>query len=637
MLDTLIKIGKIQSQGKSDWEAKIYNPPNKTLLVLLIFDIDEQKIKIDTEAFDSQRAIDFRCLKPAGARAKNALVTVDVSKNFEQFKKSLFGSGESESGEFMEIIKRDCPQIEQTKLGAALLKVFDMKTIFENYVDTEGYFKSKNNVLAAVIQSKELGIEEPKALAILDGFEDFAKIKILKTETLDEGKERVEKMCYATGELHDDVSDVDFSNRFSLNKMFVTTTKNYLSEFQDGNSAGSYQVSSQNQKLLEAGSKFVLDNWQIRIADVNHCILPRTFGDVPLNDKVFRTHIKPTTDILFGFENIKDVVRQAKRKQDLLWLTFMAYESDGNFFKALNIIQDINGLYLNKIADTFLDTHDLFSEMQGRQWERIMSYKKDGEMVTPNFNFQTIYGCIPLRKDKEKKNVALALFKSILEQRSIDRHQLFEYFSELMLCHRYKRYTAYKNIYPNDKFNYYTEKAVFQYMALIQVLNELKLFKDNKKDLEMENQEKSISSVPDASNQVESFFIKMNYNSQQKAMFYLGRILNWIGFAQESKEHESKPILGHVNYNGMDYKAIVRLKKELFLKMKQYHKFKNNGKIYNLFKRCEPLFDQFEKHFELNHRDAKSWGLNREETLFYLLSGYSFRIEKESSIDDDNQ
>jgi hypothetical protein len=127
MLDTLIKIGKVQSQGKSDWDTKIYNPPDKTLLVLLIFDIDEQEIKIDTEAFDTQRAIDFRCLKPAGARSKNTLVTVDVAKNFEQLKKSLFGGAESDLGEFMEIIKRDCPQIEQTELGQALLKVFDMK------------------------------------------------------------------------------------------------------------------------------------------------------------------------------------------------------------------------------------------------------------------------------------------------------------------------------------------------------------------------------------------------------------------------------------------------------------------------------------------------------------------------------
>jgi CRISPR-associated protein Csh1 len=628
MLDTLIKIGKIQSQGKSDWDAKIYNPPNKTLLVLLIFDVDAQEIKIDTEAFDSQRAMDFRCLKPAGARAKNALVTVDVSKNFEQFKKSLFGSAESESGEFMEIIKRDCPQIEHTELGKALLQVFDMKIIFENYVDTEGYLKSKNNVLAAAIQSKELGIEEPKALAILDGFEDFAKIKILKTETLDEGKERIEKMCYATGELHDDVSDVDFSNRFSLNKMFVTTTKNYLSEFQDGNSAGSYQVSSQNQKLLEAGSKFVLDNWQTKIADINHCILPRTFGDVPLNDKLFRTYIKPTTDALFSFENIKDVARKTKRGHELFWLTFMAYESDGNFFKALNIIQDINGVYLYKIEDVLLNTDEFFNETQGFDWQRVMGNQKNG------FNFYTIYNCIPLRKDKEKKNVALALFKSILEQRQIDKNQIFEYFSELMLCYRYKRYAAYKNIYPIDKFDFYTEKAVFQFMALIQVLNELKLFKNNKKDLEMENQEKSPPSVPDASNQVELFLTRMKYSPQQRAMFYLGRILNWVGFAQLAKEHESKPILGHINYNGMDYKAIIRLKKELFLKMKQYHKFTYHNKSYNLYLRCEPLFDQFEKHFELDHSDAKTWNLNREETLFYLLSGYSFRIERELTTPD---
>ena len=70
MLDTLIQIGKAQSQGKDDWDAKIYNPPDKTQLVLLIFDVDEQKITTDLEAFDATRAKNYRCLKPEGARAK---------------------------------------------------------------------------------------------------------------------------------------------------------------------------------------------------------------------------------------------------------------------------------------------------------------------------------------------------------------------------------------------------------------------------------------------------------------------------------------------------------------------------------------------------------------------------------------
>ena len=626
MLDTLIKIGKIQSQGKSDWDAKIYNPPNKTLLVSLIFDIDEQKIKIDTEAFDSQRALDFRCLKPAGARAKNALVTVDVAKNFEQLKKSLFGGTESSLGEFMEIIKRDCPQIEQTPLGEALLKIFDMKKVFENYTDTEGYFKSKNNVVAAAIQSKELGFEEPKALAFLDGFEDFAKIKILKTETTDSEKAAVEKPCYATGEIHNDVGDVDFTNRFSLNKMFVTTTKNYLSDFQDSNSAGNYQVSSQNQKFLEAGSKFVLDNWQIKIADINHCVLPRTFGDAPLNDNLFRTYIKPTTDVLFGFESIKNITRQAKRKRELFWLTFMAYESDGNFFKALNIIQDINGLYLYKIEQEFLKTHDRFNETQGIDWQRIMSYKKEGETVTPNFNFYTIYNCIPIRKDKEKKNVALALFKSILEQRKVDKQQIFEYFTELILCHRYERYAGYTNIRSSGEFDFSLEKSVFQYLAIIDILNKLELFKNNKK--EMENQEKTTPSVSEPQTdiqkmqkQIDDFLQKMNYNNNQSALFYLGRALSQIAYEQVKNKHKNKPILSKINYHGMDLQSIWKLYGDLREKVVQY-------------KALNVEFNLGKFNTMLNPNDG--WKMSKAEALFYIMSGYSFRNEKELTTPNNN-
>jgi CRISPR-associated protein Csh1 len=615
MLDTLIKIGKIQSEGKSDWDAKIYNPSDKTQLVLLIFDVDEQSIKIDLDAFDAQRAFDFRCLKPKTGREKNALVTVD-NKSLEQLKKSLFGSPDASSGEFMEIIKRDCPNIEQTDLVKALHLIFDMKNIFENYSDTEGYFKSKNNVIATAIQSNELGISEPKALAMLDGFEDFAKIKILKSEFLDDKKLKISKVCYATGETCYDVDEVDFGERFSFNKMFVTTTKNYLSDFQDNNSIGNYQVSIKNQKLLEAGSKFVLNNWQVSIANISHCILPHTFGNTPLNDKLFRTYIKPTTDALFGYENIKDVARQTGRKRELYWITFMAYESDGKFFKGLNTIQDVNGLYLEKLEQAFFQTHELFKETQGFDWQRIMSYQKS------DFNFYTLYNCIPVRKDKEKKNVALALFKSILEQRKIDRQQIFEYFKELVLCHRYGRYVGYKNIHSSGEFDFSLEKSVFQYLALIHVLDNLKLFKDSKKELTMENQEKSTPlGSEDRQQQIDTFFDRMHYTEQQKGLFYLGQTLSSVAYAQALKGH-SKPILNKINYNGMDKTAILKLHKDLREKIIQY----------KLFGLCEPILAKFHDNF-----DVSSFKLSKEEAFFYIMSGYSFRAEKEQTAITDNE
>ena len=629
MLDTLIQIGKAQSAGKEDWDAKIYNPPDKMQIVWLIFDIDNNKIETDLEAFDGDKAKYFRCLKPEGARAKSALVTVDSPKNFEQLKKSLFGgSTGATSGEFIEIIKRDCPHIESTELGQALLVIFKMKTTFENYPDTEGRFKDKKNIVVTAIQSNELGINEPKALAHLDGFEAFAKIKILKSASDDTQSPKIERLCYATGEQAKDVCEVDFSNRFSLNKMFVTTTKNYLSDFQDGHSAGNYQVSNQNQKYLEAGSKFVLENWQTSIADINHCILPRMFGDIPLKNVVYRDYIKPTVDLLFEMESADKLLNDVRRAKDsegnkvFFWVTFMAYESDGNFFKTLNIIQDINGFYLKELVNLFLNTDELFNSIKGISWERITSYKKNDEIKHAPFNLKTIYGCIPVRKDKEKKNVALALFKSILEQRKIDRQQIFQYFSELVLCHRYGRYAGYKNIYASGDFDFGLEKAVFQYLALIQVLEKLNLFKNYKKEMSMENPEKSTPSVSEVltdaqkyQKQVDDFFEKMNYSQNQSALFYLGRALSQIAYEQVKNKHKNKPILAKVNYHGLDLEAIWKLYGELREKVVQYKAMSvefSLGKFNNM----------------LNPSD---WKISKVEALFYVMSGYSFRTEKEQS------
>jgi CRISPR-associated protein Csh1 len=321
--------------------------------------------------------------------------------------------------------------------------------------------------------------------------------------------------------------------------------------------------------------------------------------------------------------------------------------SDGNSFKTINIIQDINGLYFDNMIVNLQKTHRLFDNLKGFDWDTIMTYKNsEGELITTGFNFSTIYRCIPARKNptgKKYKNIALSFFKAILEQRKIDRQQIFEYFRDLILCHRFKRYDGYENVrpayskYPKSKFDNCVIQAVCQYAAIIHFLEKLNLIKNDKNVSKMEIQDKSTPAVSEASKQIEDFFEKMHYTSEQRAMFYLGKVLNWIGFAQSAKQHESKPILGHVNYNGMDYNAIVRLKKELFLKIKQYHKFSYKGKTYNSFSTCGYWLDQFEKHFSLNHEKPTSWQLSREATLFYLLSGYSFRTEKEIPLDDDNE
>ena len=108
----------------------------------------------------------------------------------------------------------------------------------------------------------------------------------------------------------------------------------------------------------------------------------------------------------------------------------------------------------------------------------------------------------------------------------------------------------------------------------------------------------------------EQFFVKMGYSDAQKAMFYLGRMLNAVTYIQREKK---KTALEKVNFSGMDRDDIVRLRISLVEKAKQYGEV---GKVIFHDARFGELFN-FEK-----------WSMPPQEAVFFLLSGYSYGLVK---------
>jgi CRISPR-associated protein Csh1 len=246
-------------------------------------------------------------------------------------------------------------------------------------------------------------------------------------------------------------------------------------------------------------------------------------------------------------------------------------------------------------------------------WKEVMTEFVENERKVAIFNLNTMYFIIPQRKDKEKKNEALGIFKAILERRKIESKVIFNHFSNVILCHYYKRYDAFKNVrkYGNDAFDFAIRDTVFKYLAFIQVLKHLNLLENME-----ENQNQELALIPieetnptDFGEKIEQFFTTMNYNDAQRAMFYLGRILSTVAYIQQDKK---KTVLEKVNFNGMDKKDIQRLRLGLIEKAKQYQEV---GKV---------IFNDslFTKHFDFNN-----WSMSEQEAVFFLLSGYSFGIQ----------
>ena len=638
MLSTLLKIGQWQSEGMTEWGRFIDAPKivreNKkkgkitNYVVGLVFDLDEQRVYLDRntlkeydEEKDPKR---FMSLKVQGGNNKAIYVTAEPSKVIQIFK-TFFGKPDGENvskGELIEAIDKGFSELKNSRLHEIAENIFTLRNPFLEMVTIEekgeksiDFKKLFENILGsnehlvlvyACIKSAKFGFHEITPLAQVEDYLELLKAKFFAMPTT---QSKQQKLCYASGELREDVEALSLTTRYSLNKMFVTETKNYASLFDENLFSHNYQLSTDNQGSLDIASTFLLNNYKVRIAGLDHVLLPLFLDSSKIDWEMALDKLKTDSDLLFSFNALSELTKNIESKiADTYWITFLAFESDGNFFKTINLIKDVSKFHFQHVIETFQQVDWQMREMKEvLDWDAAsMDYGKIGQ-----FNLNSVYGLIPIRKDKEKRNKALLLFKAILENRKIELQQILSYFTELVSCHQYQRYASYTNIkeYGNEYFGIAIRDSVFKYHAFIQVLTKLNLI-----NMEQPTQP---NSREDAGNDYEKsiadFFLKMQFTSPQKAMFFLGRMLNSVAYLQKDK---SKTVIDKVNYHGMDKDDIVRLRKDLFEKAKQYGKPEKI--IFN--------DSQFGSHFDFNN-----WNMSPEESVFFLLTGYSFGIIKKDS------
>ena len=649
MLDTLYKFGRQLSQNtdREEFDDCIAPPPLddkvkdiQFYVAQIIIDLDTNTFRLDehlkpfSEGDKSFKLSQYhlRCIKIQGGNNKSIYPTVDPRKSFEPWRKTFFGKEDKngnppKKSELVEAIQKDFPDLIDSILYKAAEQIFSMRDAFEvAYPEwkkvSEGLKMDSNNrvaMLYASIISDELGIREPVPVAQLEGYDALLRRKFLKkgANPNEERKNAVPpKLCYVTGVMHDNVGEPVFDNRYSLNKMFVTTTKNYATGFDDKDFSKNYQASNEAQLFLERGSSHFLKNYKVSIAGIDHCIIPQFRINQDVDVDYLTSRLKKKSELLFLMTEkqvgglLADLDSIAE--DDIYWINFLGYESDGNFFKTINQITDISKTYFETVIKVLNKIDSEMSDTEGVEWHKVMAFGRD---QTPlSFNFNTLFSLIPVRK--EKRNEALTLFKSILEHHSILGEKIFSHFVELIQCHRYERYSGY-NITPNSNFDFACRNTVFQYHAFFQFLKKINL-------LTMEEKSPTSDATFEEKNSaISAFFERMGYTDDQRAVFYLGKTLNSVGRAQWEKGHKTKPVLSKVNYNGMDAASLKRLHADLFEKCKQYDILSYN----------EGNFSKFTDLFKDSEKDKWDKRMKPDESLFYLLSGYSFRTSKETNDD----
>tara|TARA_R110002124_G_scaffold286171_2_gene466218 strand:- start:14044 stop:15879 length:1836 start_codon:yes stop_codon:yes gene_type:complete len=610
MLNTLHKIGEQLLEGQGAWarlttEPK-FKPDKKNWVCPILFDcinseIQFQKKEIELFKKDSS-SISNRYIPPAiwGPRGKKCALTVE-EKNFKMLEETLFGKKVGDQGSMLESIEDYDEKLIDSSLSQTLKKINSELSELRSALDLKAFKEdiSLGNgeavvLFYAIVKSEDINGGKPIPLYELDGYEDFV---IGKFGSVEKGEKGIN---YLTGNSSEEVIEASFSGRYNIHKIFQTTASNYASGFLDFKK--NFQATSQSLSALDKASEYVLNKLQTRIAGINHITIPSLLHKDLDEFDVTETELflNKTSDLLFNYSSLNTPLEQELSHLDVFWVNYFAFESDGNSFKIINHIKDVNSLFLIKTIEAFASSGIEFKNFIGDKYR---------------FNLQTIYHLIPVKDgQKSKKNVALGLFKSILEQQIIDQNLLFDHFISLLLCHWYKRYPAYQNVRESESFDFAVKDIVFKYSALLYALKKLNLIKmENESTAKAEIQEKNQSEFQQ---RMESFFIKMDYSEYEKSMFYLGRVLSSIAYAQYKKGHESKPVLNKINFTGMDTDSIIRLSLDLAEKARQY----------NIHRETDWDFARFRENF-----NGKDWSLTKEQNVFYLMAGYSFGLTKSNN------
>lgn len=641
MLNTLLKIGQWQSQGKSEWDRFLDYPEPEladrhgnsitSYNLPIIFDLDRQEVTIDRnnlEAYDEDRIIQTLPLKIKGGNNKAIYTSVPAKKIIQIFK-TFFGKEDSdtaETGELEEAILKFDSKLLSENFKSLLDQIFLLKEEFlektisenKNEVDIksiENRFELNRDekliFLVVYIKSAEFGYDAPTAFSEIPEYRKFVEqLYFGKEENSKTKNKKTTKLCYASGENAENVSELTLDTRYSLNKMFVTETKNYASVFDKNKFGINYQVSAENQEYLDYASNYLLNQgYKVRIANLDHVIIPQFLQNSNVDLELALEGIQRKSDLLFNLKRLdsfhKNIEDWLDKEDEVFWINFIAFESDGNFFKSTEVIKDVSRFHFDKLISSFYEINKQFQESDFVNWESVMTDYGEPR----NFNFNSLYQIIPLRKDKEKKNKALDLFKTILENRRVNSDVLYEYFNELILCHYYSRYNSYTNVknYGKDFFYFAVRDSVFKYLAFFELLKKLNL-------IDMEETNISTEEVNQYDKVENDFFQKMNFNQEQRAMFYLGRMLNSVEYVQQGK---NKTVIQKVNFNGMDKDSIQRLRIDLIEKAKQY----------NAMNKVVFTDQKFGKEFDFNN-----WSLSPQEAIFFMLTGYSFGAGKKNEI-----
>ena len=359
---------------------------------------------------------------------------------------------------------------------------------------------------------------------------------------------------------------------------------------------------------LNAGKKFIENYLDFSEFGLRYFVIPNFLFDSQKGFDKLYNYLK----LLENEENInsKDLIniefklsKIVKKLEDVVELKFLFYQASNNAFDILAYVESVIPSYMNKLYNSQLKISE-YSYFHENNLKLIFGEKHEGNFIDLINKNEKIYLC---SYDNWYKRFLRDFINSFSRKMYID--SVVEILSHHKLDYNFFMTRIMDKIRFNwrNEENYALKVNILKSLMLLILLNDLNLIKGGKIMNLEKDQEFSIESILDSPSKMATFLLGV-----------LTRKLMNIQF----KELGSSPFYNKLWGLSVDHKKIQKLYPMVINKLREYN----------------VSYMEIEENISLNlAKSENDWNLNRDETSYYFVLGFTLPNFEKNKRDDKNE
>lgn len=461
--------------------------------------------------------------------------------------------------------------------------------IFESYLKEKFQLKKEGFALYTILIDDEPLCNFEEYRGAIKSEKEGGKSKNKSTKKVERNR-----CCSCCGSREDLTDEIQTEIKF-----YIKDKITFASDFDKNNFSKNMLMCQNCLKSILAAEKYIMNYLNTKIAGFTLYIVPHFVIGESLEIKELDFCSKKVVKSFNTVTNYKSLVDlrdeidnrlEFADKQSYFLLNFIFYKKIQKATKVQKFIKDINPSIFKEIAEAEYETVNCSLRIFGENFNRRITLHK-------------VYYLTPIR---------------LIEGQAVQYKSLLNIYENIFLKRQMKKVNiidgAIKScrIINYEEVGYNVSKSEIH--NIIMDANLFIKFLENLGCLKVgETMDTSTLMVDD---KIKKYIEEMNYSEEETALFLLGYLIGEIGNSQRKRSSEGKkPILNKLNYAGIDKSKLTRLVTEVFGKLNQ-EKIRAYNEIN--FNECKRLID----------KNFKQWSLNKQQNLFYILSGYGYETTK---------